>query len=778
MRIPPLSFVVFDTETTGMIPRVNHVIEFASMRAQGGKMTDSFEQLFGVNEELPDLIQVLTRIRPGDIAGKEHFKDCLPMIEEKLSNADILVGQNLAFDLGMLKGEGLDLTDRPWVDTSLLASLVFPEFRSYSLAYMSEELHLQHEPVHRALGDVRATFELLARIWERLMELPQEELSAMKDIMSKSTPGYRLFFEALPQSTGTKASWILPREKKAHPPTSGHLQVQKPATGVVALHEEGLHRGCLQDIVNAAAKDASTVHWIAVKNLESSLRRLNLPEGVGVIYPPQLLLNPQAADALAKQANLTAEEATLLLKMRWFNPHTRADLPVHGNEKDVWSGKLACAAISTAYTDQFTKSSSVILLDHRQLLAFLADPQHAAHGALKSDAHIIIDDASMLEDTATRAFGHFVNIDDVRAAAKGDDLLMRFTDLLSLWAEKIRGSEDMHYLIRADFAKPETKGLLELLAQLLQRSELPEKTMEQLQNISFLLNETLLADNIVWCERRYDGLITLQSAPKHVDLLLDTYLYSRYATTLLVPKSTNGKLPEIVPSKTAVTTVGDHGFVPCPVTVSFPVDQTIHAILKMPPPGKTIMLLGSKRAIEQLFVTYTEVLEKQSVTLICQGTSGGQNRMEAEFLAAPSPAMLLVTPFLFEGMELPEETADRLIIDTVPFDHPNHTITKHRKDHYKNGFMDYCLVRAQFRLFRLLRSFCRQRKEGAEVIVMDKRLHEKEYGRTIQHYMAQFATRADIIEPPAPVPVKKIASKKRTVKKKVKEEGPQQQLPL
>ncbi len=776
MRLPPLSFAVFDTETTGMMPRVHHVIEFASMRAEGGKLTDTFEQLFGVKEEIPPHVQVLTRIRPADIEGKASFKDSLALIDEKLAGVDILVGQNLAFDLGMLKGEGLDLTHRPWVDTSLLASVTFPEFRSYSLQYMSTQLKLKHEPVHRALGDVRATFELLTKIWERLCELPQDELQVTKDIMMRTSEGYRMFFEALPESTSKDASWIIRSTKEEKEKECDCVHMEKPAVGTVELQEEGLHQTCLQCIVNGAAKDMATKRWIVVKNLESTLRYLTVPEGVIVIHPPQLLLNPEAADALLHEEKLTPEEGTLLLKLRWFAPRTRAEVPVHGNEKDIWNGTLACAATSSAYAEQFTKPASVFLIDHRQLLAFLGDPQHAAHGALTTDAHIIIADASMLEDTATKAYGHYGSVDDLRAAAQHDEMLTRFTDILAMWMEKVRNNEDTHMLTPGDYNKPETKGLRELLAQLLQRQELPEKTIEQLQHISFLLNETLLNDNLVWCERRQDGALTLLSAPKHVDKLLQVHLYDKFATTLLVPKSTNAKLPEIVPAKTAVSTKDCGCFTPCSVRVSFPTDQSVASVLQTPPSGKTIILIGSKRMVENYFVQQTEALEKQNVTLVCQGFSGGQNRMEAEFLAAPSPAILLITPFMFEGLELPKDTADRLIIESMPFDHPNHTVIGHRKNGYRNGFMDYCLVRVQFRLFRLLRTFCKMRCEGAEVIVLDKRLHEKEYGRTIQHYMAQFATSADIIEPPAPIPVKKPAAKKRVPKKK--EQGPQQQLPL
>lgn len=781
MRLPPFSFAVFDTETTGFVPRVHHVIEFASMRAEGGVVTNTYEQLLSVKEEIPPHVQVLTRIKPEAIAGKPTMDEKRAEIEAKLIGVDMLVGQNLGFDLGMMKGEGVDLTDRPWVDTSMLASLVFPEFRSFSLQYMSNTLKLNHTPAHRALGDVRATLELFSKIWERLLELTPEELAYAKNVMGRSSEGYKILFGALPESTSSKATWMQPRLRKEVHSTSGNLLLTPPVAGTVMLHEEGLHCDCLQDIINAAAKDSSVVRWIAVKNLESSLKRIHIPEGATVIHPQQLLLNPEAAQSLASQETFSSDEALLTLKLTWFKPRTRHDVALHGNEKDIWNGKLACAAISEPYTEQFSKKTNVFILDHRQLLTFLADPTHAAHGALTPSAHIIVDDASMLEDTATKAYGHFASVDDLRAAAGQDTEIMRLVDLLALLLERIRNNEDQYFITPADLRRTETVLLREYADSLLARTDLPPKTVEQIKEVSALLQENLPMDHIVWMERRMDGALTLHAAPEYVDRMLRDSLYSKYPTTLLVPKASGGKLPETVPADMPVETESDSGFAPCPLTVSFPTEMNLTTFLKNPPPGKTIVLAGSKRVIEGAFVLHTEELEAKGVTLICQGMGGGQGRMESDFIAAEAPAILMVTPFMYEGFDFPLGTADQLVLDTVPFDHPNQPVVARRRNHYKNAFSEYNMPRVEFRLFRLMRTFCRHRRENAEMMVFDKRLVEKDYGARLQRYMAQFATNAPpIVEAPPEQnrPARKTdAAPKPKKEPKTKSDG-QMQLPL
>ncbi|HVW66498.1 MAG TPA: exonuclease domain-containing protein [Candidatus Peribacteraceae bacterium] len=746
MKFPPLPLTVLDTETTGFVPKVHQVMEFASMQVKDGVIVDTYEQLFSVREDIPPHIQVLTRILPEMISGKSTFEEKREEVSGHIGSDTLLVGQNLAFDIGMLKGEGIDMTDRPWIDTSLLAALVFPEFHSYSLQYMSAKLKLNHAPAHRALGDVRATLELLGAIWERLLELDADQLKFAKNIMSRSSEGYRMLFDALPDGGGKGATWITPLTRKHDEKEAHSLTLTKPPVGTVQLYEEGLHPGVLQEVINGCSEDASTTHWIAVKNLDHAVRRLNLPANTSVIYPPYQLLNPEAKDNLLTQEHLTADEALLCLKLTWFNPRTREDFAIHGNEKDVWNGKLTCTDTSDAYVSQFNTKAAVYLLDHRQLLSFLADPSHAAHGALKEGAHIIIDDASMLEDTATKAFGHMVSVDSLRAAASGNDALTGLTDLLTIWIEKIRGNEDLHFVTKADEERAETKGLRAQVGDMLASNDLTDKTREQLTELAALLEPVLLKDNIVWTEQRINGSLFLHAAPEYIDILLKTHLYDRYSTTLIVPRGCTETLAEVVPKATKVMSTIDPRRQPCPVTVTFPEDVRVADWLKNPPTGKTIVLASSKRMIEQFYIDHAEALEARGITLICQGLSGGQGRMQAEFTAAEGTAIWIMTPWMYEGTELPEQSADRLIIESMPFDFPGHPVFGRRKDHHRNGFEDYALPRLECRMFRLLRTFCKQRKDGGEVMILDPRLRQKAYGRRMQQYLSQFV---EDVEAPA-----------------------------
>jgi DNA polymerase III epsilon subunit-like protein len=745
VKLPPLSFVVLDTETTGFVPRVHHVIEFASMHVEDGKLKEEYEQLF-IAKEVPPHVEVLTRIRTADIQDKPTFEDKRAEVQAHLPEGILIVGQNVTFDLNMLKGEGIDLSAYAWIDTSMLASLVFPELQSYSLGYLSRVLDLDHNPPHRALGDVRATAALLGKCWERLLELPAERLAEVKAIMAKSTPGYRMLFAALPDATATAApAWLSRRSTAATAEGTPTAALPVPSAGKISLQEEPLDPLYLQRLLRTSL-DRKT--WFGVKNLRTALARFapdlqaHLEDGtLRALRSPHDLLDEATVEKLRMQDAFTADEATLLTKITWFAPRYRSDLAVHGGEEAVWNGKLSCTDASPHYARQFADQPGPVILEHRELLRFLQAPAHPAHVCLLPGTHVVLDDASMLEDTATKAFGWFCAFDELRAGAQGDARLTQLVDTAQLWLERTRQGQDIRYLTPNDLGSPECTGLSGLITEILEGSDLAEQTRQRLEALLRILAPASLHGRIAWIEQRQNGSQTLHSVPGRVGAELQTSLFSIYPTTLLIPPETAKRLPEILPPEKSmvegVTPVGDQDSAAMPL--SFSANPPIEELLASPPEGKTVILLPGKGMIEDLFVKHTEALEAKGVTLICQGMSGGQGRMQAEFLAAPAPAVWLLTPWTFEGIDLPPGTVQHLILKSLPFDHPSHPVLSKRSLHYANPFGDYNLPRLLHRLFRLLRTYCRFASAGADVRVLDERLFSKGYGKDVRAYLKHFA---------------------------------------
>ncbi len=127
------------------------------------------------------------------------------------------------------------------------------------------------------------------------------------------------------------------------------------------------------------------------------------------------------------------------------------------------------------------------------------------------------------------------------------------------------------------------------------------------------------------------------------------------------------------------------------------------------------------------------------MTLICQGLAGGQGRMQSEFLAAPAPTVWLLTPWMFEGIELPPGSVDHLLIKSLPFDHPANPVLSRRSGRYADGFKEYAVPRLLHRLFRVLRTYARFAKPEGDVRLMDERLFSKAYGKRVREYLSRFA---------------------------------------
>ncbi len=755
MQLPKIPFAVLDTETTGFVPRVHHIMEFACVRVEHGKIAEEYEELLSVPDEIPPHVQSLTRIRTADIAGKPRIGERQDAIIKTIGSDTLLVGQNLGFDIGMLKGEGIDLTERPWIDTSMLASLVFPELASYSLGYVSQVLKLNHSPVHRALGDVHATLELLSKCWERMCSLPQAQLDQLRDAFGRSTEGYRLLAGALPAKSDGSFVPVLPQPEGCVE-CAEETELKTPAAGTVTLHEEDLHPAFLHRIMRAASKDKGTRHWIAVKNLEATVRRCVLPKGVSVLYPPFLLPHQEAIERLAAQKELTSDEATLLLKLQWFSPKTRAELAIHGNEKDIWAGRIACTENCEGYQRQFEKLESVVLVDQRQLFQFLREKTPEAQKALAMQPHIIIDDASMLEETATKAFGDVCALQELRAAAEQHPVLQKLSDMLALWVEQVRQNQDMRFLAKSDLEKRETVHLREQLGTLLDtQKDLPPQARRLMTAALTLLDPAHLAGRVTWIEVWQNGSVVLQAYPERIDFLLKEHLFEPFPTTLLVPKGAK-TLPLVTPQQMPIAV--EQSDVAGSCVVSFPEGSSAQAVLTDPLPGKTVVLLGSRKAIEQCYVRFVEELEQKGITLLCQGLSGSTGRMEAEFAAAASPAICVLTPWTYEGFELPEGTVDHVVLDQVPFDSPSQPMIQVRSKFVSDGFADYLLPKLEHRLFRLLRTLKRHAAGTPTVAVYDERLRTKQYGGRVMQYLTQFSGEAAPV--PSIAPAKKPRAKK------------------
>jgi DNA polymerase III epsilon subunit family exonuclease len=157
-------FVVVDVETTGLSPTSDRIVEIALVRVEEGKVVDEWATLVDPGREPgPTFIHHITADM---LSGAPTFADAAGEILSRLDGA-VVVAHNARFEEGFIAQEfaraGIRTAPLPAVCTQRLARqiLAAPNFQLVSCCTVCGiELH----DAHTALGDTRATAQLLTRL--------------------------------------------------------------------------------------------------------------------------------------------------------------------------------------------------------------------------------------------------------------------------------------------------------------------------------------------------------------------------------------------------------------------------------------------------------------------------------------------------------------------------------------------------------------------------------------------------------------------------------------
>jgi DNA polymerase III epsilon subunit-like protein len=159
-------FAVVDVETTGLDPAGTRMVEIAIVEMdRSGRRIDEFSTLLSIPGKGPLGAEFIHRISRPMLATAPRFEDVARTIRERLCGR-IIVGHVIAFDIGHLTSEftraGLSMPSL--VESTLctrdLARVVLPPGPK-TLAACCEATGVEHKAAHTALGDARATAELL-----------------------------------------------------------------------------------------------------------------------------------------------------------------------------------------------------------------------------------------------------------------------------------------------------------------------------------------------------------------------------------------------------------------------------------------------------------------------------------------------------------------------------------------------------------------------------------------------------------------------------------------
>lgn len=165
-----LTYVVFDTETTGLDPARDAVVQIGAIRILRGRLVEGETCDLYVNPDRP-IPPASTKVHGVTDAMVAHAP---PMAEagrrfHRFASGAVLIAHNAPFDMAFFKRAEAAIGapfDHPVLDTVLLSAAVFGESEVHTLDALCDRLGVMLPDAlrHTALGDAHATAEVFLKM--------------------------------------------------------------------------------------------------------------------------------------------------------------------------------------------------------------------------------------------------------------------------------------------------------------------------------------------------------------------------------------------------------------------------------------------------------------------------------------------------------------------------------------------------------------------------------------------------------------------------------------
>ncbi|MBW0159085.1 exonuclease domain-containing protein [Sedimentimonas flavescens] len=166
-----LTYVVFDTETTGLLPTEgDEIVQIAAVRIVNGRRveTEVFDTLVNPHRSIPPASTEVHGISDAMVVDAPDIVEVGRRFH-KFAEGAVLIAHNAPFDMEFLRRKELSIGehfDNPILDTVLLSAVVFGQSETHSLDALTHRLGITipEEARHTAIGDTVATADAFLKL--------------------------------------------------------------------------------------------------------------------------------------------------------------------------------------------------------------------------------------------------------------------------------------------------------------------------------------------------------------------------------------------------------------------------------------------------------------------------------------------------------------------------------------------------------------------------------------------------------------------------------------
>ncbi|MFW2541948.1 PolC-type DNA polymerase III [Primorskyibacter sp. 2E107] len=190
-----LTFTVFDTETTGLLPHKDEIVQIGAVRVVNGRITpgETINQLVDPGRPIPSASTRVHHVTDSMVAGKPDIAEAGRQLH-RFAGGSVIVAHNAPFDMAFLHRHKARIGvewDHPILDTVLLSAVIWGTTEQHTLDALCARLDVTIPEAlrHTALGDAQATAEVLVKM---LPMLEARGLKTFGDVVAETRRHGRL----------------------------------------------------------------------------------------------------------------------------------------------------------------------------------------------------------------------------------------------------------------------------------------------------------------------------------------------------------------------------------------------------------------------------------------------------------------------------------------------------------------------------------------------------------------------------------------------------------